>query len=429
VYVHLYVWCVVQATGTTMYSRFSRRVLIPRTWQQPTRSSKIVYLIGKVLASNFRLLLIANCVMVLAVLLHSAVADWFLGDCGPHHQNAVTNHDQARAADPNKIINSNNNQQQLPQPQPSPTGVPPSINNAASTSHKRMTSFLVFKVLLISAVVRPDTVDVLILLSWYTVLLFLWSLASLGAQRTEQAQQQRLQTNKNIDNDNNVQQLQHSGVWKLLVFCLCMDCSAAAIFVGLVHGAGIGMVLLLTMDCALLGVDCTLILAQYWQWVWKWQHTDCLEQLKEQQSRLIATLQQQNSSSRASSCSSARHPSPLEEVKEEEGDQDEDSELDTSAASASPSIHASEAKKVSSELDRRMQFLEQQQTLRTAWLEPFIFSLQLLTDLLTIAHFLHIRWLHVHGFQLTLIDGVLALHLHSAIQSAFKKILERRHCK
>jgi hypothetical protein len=48
---------------------------------------------------------------------------------------------------------------------------------------------LVFKLLLISAVVEPDTLDLLILLSWYTLLSFLRSLAHLeeaGHQREEQ---------------------------------------------------------------------------------------------------------------------------------------------------------------------------------------------------------------------------------------------------
>jgi hypothetical protein len=44
---------------------------------------------------------------------------------------------------------------------------------------------------------------------------------------------------------------------------------------------------------------------------------------------------------------------------------------------------------------------------------------------LTVAHFTHI-WM-LHGIQFSLIDGVLALHLHSAVSAAAKKIAERRH--
>jgi len=401
-----------RSSWTAWGQRWARRWL---AWLDPQllhpSADTVTGLIDKVLTSTFRLLLIANWLMALTVLLHSAVADWFLGDLNhpPQRQQPQHPHTLNRAADPN---NNNNNQQPLR------AAVPPNHNSSAATSRERMGGFLIFKLLLISAVVTPDTLDVLILLSWYTVLSFLRSLASLGAQHTEQAQQHQQQTN-----NNNAQQhrLQHSGVWKLLAFCLCMDCSAAAVCVGLFHGAGTGMVLLLTCDCALLGVDCILNLVQYWQWVWEWQHADRLEQLEEEQDRLLATLQQQNNSSRHSTGgSSARHPSPLEEVKEEEGHEDEDPDM----AAAASSIHAAEAEELSRELDRRMELLEQQQSRRTSWLESSIFLLQLLTDLLTIAHFLHI-W-SLHGVQLTLIDGVLALHLHSAIQSASKKILERR---
>ena len=57
-----------------------------------------------------------------------------------------------------------------------------------------------------------------------------------------------------------------------------------------------------------------------------------------------------------------------------------------------------------------------------AILETTIFPLQLLAYLLTVAHFLHI-W-SLHGVQFTLIDGVLALYLHSAIASAFARDLD-----
>jgi hypothetical protein len=55
-----------------------------------------------------------------------------------------------------------------------------------------------------------------------------------------------------------------------------------------------------------------------------------------------------------------------------------------------------------------------------AILETTIFLLQLLAHLLIVAHFLLI-W-SLYGTQFTLIGGILALHLHSAIFSASKKI-------
>ena len=79
----------------------------------------------------------------------------------------------------------------------------------------------------------------------------------------------------------------------------------------------------------------------------------------------------------------------------------------------------------SRQLDRQMEMLEQQHMRKTSVLETAVFSLKLLTDLITVAHFAHI-W-SLHGVQFTLIDGVLALHLHSAMSHAAKKIAERRN--
>jgi hypothetical protein len=57
-----------------------------------------------------------------------------------------------------------------------------------------------------------------------------------------------------------------------------------------------------------------------------------------------------------------------------------------------------------------------------AILETTIFLLQMLAHWLTVAHFLHV-WL-LRRVQFTLIDGVLALHLHSAFSSAFARVLD-----
>jgi hypothetical protein len=58
-------------------------------------------------------------------------------------------------------------------------------------------------------------------------------------------------------------------------------------------------------------------------------------------------------------------------------------------------------------------------------LDTAIFCTQLTSHLLTVTHFLHI-W-SLHGIKLTLIDGVLALHLHSAVSSVSRQIAQRRN--
>ena len=83
-----------------------------------------------------------------------------------------------------------------------------------------------------------------------------------------------------------------------------------------------------------------------------------------------------------------------------------------------------ELRQESRQLDRRMEALETLHARRVRVLDSTIFIMQLVSYGLTVAHFLHI-W-SLHGLQFTLIDGVLALHLHSALSAAAKKIYERR---
>ncbi|KAL9188398.1 LOW QUALITY PROTEIN: hypothetical protein ACHAXT_006776 [Thalassiosira profunda] len=62
-----------------------------------------------------------------------------------------------------------------------------------------------------------------------------------------------------------------------------------------------------------------------------------------------------------------------------------------------------------------------------ATLERSAFSLELAALIVTIAHFVHIWALHGTGFGL--VDGVLALHLHSTIAMVGKKISDRRNAR
>ena len=184
-------------------------------------------LIDKVLTSSVRLLLIANWLLALTVLLHTAVADWFLG--------------RKRTMVPDRCDGSDYD---TTTPRTPPAIPPVAVESWTSSTpgRERLGGFLVFKLLLISAVVAPDTLDLLILLSWYTVLSFLRSLAALSAQQTVSAR--------------TAGHTPAPGVWKLLVTVLCSDLTAATVCVALFHGAGTGMVLLLTCDCALLGGGC-----------------------------------------------------------------------------------------------------------------------------------------------------------------------------
>lgn len=114
------------------------------------------------------------------------------------------------------------------------------------------------------------------------------------------------------------------------------------------------------------------------------------------------------------------------EFEELEQEQQQDEQDDTTMLAHNSHIYPLENNEAESrQLDRRMETLELVHARRLAILDNAIFGLELLCHVLTVAHFLHI-W-SLHGIQFTLIDGVLALHLHSALSSACKKIAQRRH--
>lgn len=327
-------------------------------------SHTITDLIDKILTSTPRLLAIANFLLALTYLLHTAVAEWFLG--GHHNPSAnlqqPTNQNAPEADLLNNFVNSNS-----------------SHNNA--NHHNAIGGFLVFKLLLVSAVVAPDTLDLLILLSWYTLLSFLRSLAHLCSNSIRHASA--------------AGQAPARGVFRLLSIVFLCNCMAAAICVGLFHAAGLGIVILLTCDCALTAVDVLAHMFEFVQAVMEVHQGNRIAHLEEQGLRQREQQQQQVSN-----------------------DRDEGEGTEHEASSNSSEVPADV---IGGEIHR----LEERHARRVAILETTIFSLQLLAHLLTVAHFLHI-W-SLHGVQFTLIDGVLALHLHSAISSASKKIALRRN--
>ena len=284
-------------------------------------------LLDKILTSTPRLLAIANLLLALTYLLHTAVAEWFLQ---------------------------------------------PDWN-----TRDRLGGFLVFKLLLISAVVAPDTLDLLILLSWYTLLSFLRSLAHLCDGTTLHTAQSG--------------QPPRPGVLKLLALVLLSDILAASVCVALFHGAGRDMVLLLTCDCALLGLDVLSHILRHGAQVLEVQHGDAVSRIEREQLRLHARNED-----------GSQAP-----VEPNEG-RDMDAVVERSRR-----------------LDRRMEILEQHHNRRLSILDTTVFGLQLMTYAITVGHFVHI-W-SLHGLQFTLIDGVLAMHLHSALSSASRKVAERRN--
>lgn len=309
----------------------------------PSASTTATDLIDKILTSTPRLLCIANIFLAVTYIFHQAVAEWFLGSNG-------------------------------------------SSRRDMASREQRLGGFLVFKLLLISAVVGPDTLDLLILLSWYTCLSLLRSLGVLCANVTTHTSQSG--------------QPPRPGVWHLLTGVLVADFLAAAVCVGLFHGAGWGMVALLTCDCALLAMDIICHLLSHLSQVLEQQHGRVVQRWQEQR----GLGEEPVSTGRV-----WRFPESAEGINEH----------DSVDADTAPDQGPSAG------MEHRLEQYEKQHSRRVAILDSTIFALQLGGHVLTVAHFLHI-W-KVHGFQFTLIDGVLALHLNSAITSLSKKIASRRN--
>jgi len=388
-----------------------------QTWLDPSvlqaKPSTLTDLIDKVLTSTPRLLAIANLLLALTYQMHTVVADWFLG-----------------------------------------AGVYPPPGEWAMTGRERLGSFLVFKLLLISAVVEPDTLDLLILLSWYTLLSFLRSLAHLAAATTSHTTQSG--------------QPPRAGVLQLLLVVLLSDFVAAAVCVALFQPAGVGMVILLTCDCALLAVEVFGHVLKHVRQVLEDLHEHQIadmeeqqvqihtrqrrleEQAQEQQRRASTTgddadryvvdrVSEMNYSISAPTNDSAAAFNGIAPAREPRAhvpnaenldladnlSLDQDSDVDDDGIRTLPRNNQHILMEDSRRLDQSMEKLELAHSRRMAVLDTAIFVLQLLVHAITVGHFLHIWTLH--GIQFTLIDGVLALHLHSALSAATKQIAERRN--
>jgi hypothetical protein len=325
-------------------------------------------LLDKVLTSTPRLMAIANLLLSITYLVHTAVANLFLDL--------------------------------------------PSLSRESWSGRERLGGFLVFKLLLISAVVAPDTLDLLILLSWYTLLSFLRSLAGLSAATTAHTSQSG--------------QAPRPGVLTLLILILLSDILSASLCVALFHGAGWGMVLLLTCDCALLAVDVISHILRHLTQTMDLSHSAQISrleaaqlalhnQLREQQQQLIIEQQQEESSTERNANDGDRA------IENREGERCDGKQNINGDAVLTEENVTEQCRR----LDQRMERMESLHNRRLGILETAVFGLQLLAYTLTVIHFLHIWTLH--GLQFTLIDGVLALHLHSALSAAGKKIAERRN--
>jgi len=372
-------------------------------------------IIDKILKSNFRLLAIANLLLAVTYLLHSAVVDLFLNQSSTPDNTTPTN-----------VTGPTNNTR--PPTETIGGGVGASTSNRISRSgRERLGGYLFFKLLLVSAVVNPDTLDLLILLSWYTLLSFLKSLSYLAGVTTAHASA--------------AGQSPHRGVLKLLLVVLSCDVSAAIVCTALFHGAGWSMVVLLTCDCVLLGVDVLTHLARFAQQALEEVHQRRLREIEARQIRLQEEIRRNDVRNGSGDDNAGEVVGGSDDGSgglEEDGNDEEEKERDENSYEEIPcgetrdslnyegeNSNNDDSREASIRYEEQIEVLETTHQHHLGILDYTAFVLGLLASFLTICHFLHI-W-SIHGIAFNLVDGVLALHLHTAISAAGKKIVERRN--
>lgn len=384
-------------SGTSLSSAFLSflRSMIDPSILDPVDGGGASQILNKILSSTPRLLAVANLLLAVTYLLHSVVADLFLSNNGNGNHNEPAWNGVAE----NNNINPNNN------------GMGDVDQRYLRAGRERLGGFLVFKLLLISAVVEPDTSDLLILLSWYTLLSFLRSLAHLAASTTNHTSQSGLPPRRNVMN--------------LLLLVLLCDFTAAAACVAMFGGAGLAYVLLLVCDCALLALDVVVHLSRHATQVLEDRHSRALTGIEDEQIRLHQTHNEQRR--RTSGENRANASTTVSSSSENNSD---DNVVETSDTSTAPTTRTATASTTaffqqSRDFDRQIEVLENAHAKRLSILDSTVFVLELMSALLTTCHFLHI-W-SLHGLTCGLVDGVLALHLHTAISAAMKKIADRRN--
>jgi HRD ubiquitin ligase complex, ER membrane component len=331
----------------------------------PNQSSRVIdssmvatEIVDKILTSTPRIVSIINLLLAVTYLLHSVVATLFLGDAVVM---TMDNSEHDFVGDATLVGMG---------------GVGISASDRLHRSgRERLGGYLLFKLLLITAVVEPDVLDLLILLVRYTILAFLRSLSYLAGVT--------------VSHTSVSGQSPHKGVLRLLITVILCDISAASTCAALFHSAGLGMVLLLTCDCVLLALDALTHICRYVQ-----------QTLEEKHQEQLSSLER-------------KHFEIWENRKNENYQESEEASL------------REEVRLMTLRIDQEMEFLEQKHAKSHWLLEYSAFLLEVNALMITVVHFIHVWFLH--GVTFNLVDGVLALHIHSAFSAVTRKIAERRN--
>jgi hypothetical protein len=347
------------------------------TTHMPNTASRIIShpfasIVDKIFSSTPRLIAIANLLIALTFLLQTAVADFFLG-------NIITPNAAGNNSD---VANGRTPMQSFPG----------EFSRRRRVGRERFVGFLLFKLLLISVVLELDSVDLFVFLSWYTLIAFLKSLSHLAGNVAHHASQSG--------------EPPQPGVLQLLVLVLACNVSVAMVCVAIFHSWNV--LLLLTFDCIVLGIDVVIHIMRHAISIAEEVHRVSISSLEESQLELLAQREVQTVGSDSATGSRGT---------EMEGDADESRPLVDDIISLDNELRR---------IDGAIQRSESAHGQRMASIGTAIFSFEMTALSLTIAHFLHIWSLHGTA-GLSLVDGVLALHLHSTISLIGKKVSERRN--
>jgi len=178
---------------------------------------------------------------------------------------------------------------------------------------------------------------------------------------------------------------------------------------------------LLTCDCVLLGVDVLTHLTRFAQQAMEGVHQGRLVEIEARQIRLHVEMMR----SGGGGSNGGREEDGQEEGSGEEMLYEDDTRDDDLNYEGETTINNDDSREASFRYDEQMELLEATHLRLLGILDYTAFVLGLLASFLNIGHFLHI-W-SLHGIAFNLVDGVLALHLHTAISAAGKKIAERRN--
>jgi hypothetical protein len=313
------------------------------------------HLAQQILSSTPRLMAIANLILALVYLFHAAIADLFLGTPSSSSNNSTWNN-------PFRAVSQQQQRRQRQRGNNTTTVDEQTTRRHRRTGRERLGAYLLFKLLLISSVLDPDTEDLLILFAWYLILSFLRSLAHLAGATTQHAAQSGLSPRQ--------------GALRLLIVVVLCDAAAATGCIVLFRGLGWHMLLLLTCDCALVGADAMAHIVKHVGSTIEERHRSQITSLEEEVSMLRRRGRERRDQYRDELLGS-----------EEEG---VGSDFDISAL---PIGQRLELEHIDTEVTRLEQDVEQREVIHTRRMkiaDGIVFWFELFALVLTMGHFMHI---------------------------------------